>query len=83
MAAAVENLFQSELARRHALPDSTPAAQWAERLSHNGLSREVLDEIRALADELHYLRYAPQLAAIDSVRSDLATRARRVAAQLG
>jgi hypothetical protein len=83
MAAAVESLFQAELARRHALPAATPAAQWAERLGHNGLGRDAIEDIRSLADELHYLRYAPQISALDALRTDLATRARRVADRLG
>lgn len=66
----------------HAVLDlarEAPASHWQERLIDRGAPVELSRDIGRLAEDLHYLRNAPKLAATDDLRDDLVERSRRLA----
>lgn len=81
-AGRLEEAWRRHLAERWQLPPSTPVAQWAERLAERRVERALAVELVELAHELHYLRYAPELADPDALLSDAVARSRRLARAL-
>ena len=68
--------------RRRLLPPGTPSTTWAERLASAGAEREAAAELARLADDLHYLRYAPQLSATAALQREAVERSRRLLRRL-
>jgi hypothetical protein len=81
-AARIEEAWRDYLASSFGLPPGTPSTTWAERLAAAGAEREAAAELAALADDLHYLRYAPQLSATGALRSEAIDRSRRLLRRL-
>ena len=77
-AALIEEAWRDYLAARFELAPGTPSPQWPEELSRRGVDPQSAENLKRLADDLHYLRYAPQLAAADSLRGDVVDRSRRL-----
>ncbi len=77
-AALIEEAWRDFLAARFELAPGTPSPQWPEELARRGVDPQSAENLKRLADDLHYLRYAPQLAAADSLRGDVVDRSRRL-----
>lgn len=82
VAAKVEDAWRDFLTERHGIPPGTPSTQWAQTLEEHGVPRADADELVRLADDLHYLRYAPKLSSVEDVQRELLERSRRLARRL-
>lgn len=81
-AAAIEEALRRHLEAQYSIAPGTPVSQWQPRLVAAGVSADVAGELSELTKELHYLRYAPELAAADELRAEALTRAERLARAL-
>jgi hypothetical protein len=81
-AARIEEAWREFLARRWDIPPATPSPRWGEALRACGADPEVAAELLRLADDLHYLRYAPQLSATEMLSSEAISRSRRLLRRL-
>jgi hypothetical protein len=81
-AAVAESAWREFLAERWHVPRGAPCSRWAELLGRQGVARPVTDELVELMEDLHYLRYAPELAATAPLREELWQRSRRLLRQL-
>ncbi|HVF62262.1 MAG TPA: BatD family protein [Thermoanaerobaculia bacterium] len=81
-AARIEEAWRDYLAARWNLPPGTASTVWAEKLAAQGAEREAARELVQLADDLHYLRYAPQLSATETLRREAVERSRRLLRRL-
>ena len=81
-AARLEEAWRDLLAERWALPPGTPAAHWCAELRGRGADPEAAAELSHLADDLHYLRYAPQLSASGTLTAEAIARSRRLLRRL-
>jgi hypothetical protein len=81
-AALVEEGWRGYLAGRCGLPATTPAARWGAVLAAQGMASDLADEVARLAEELHYLRYAPQLSTTGAVRDEMLARSRQLLRRL-
>ncbi|MEM8963359.1 MAG: BatD family protein [Acidobacteriota bacterium] len=77
-AAAIEDGWRAFLEDRYGLPRGTASPQWAEELESRGVARGVAEDLATLADDLHYLRYAPKLSSTTDLRDELIERSRRL-----
>lgn len=81
-AARIEEAWRELLAERWEIPPGTPSTRWADLLGARGADPEAAGELVRLADDLHYLRYAPQLSTCDSMIREVLDRCRRLARRL-
>ncbi|HYL06332.1 MAG TPA: BatD family protein, partial [Thermoanaerobaculia bacterium] len=81
-AALVEEGWRGYLAGRWGLPSTTPPARWGAVLAAQGVTSDVADEVTRLVEELHYLRYAPQLSTTGAIRDQLLSRSRQLLRRL-
>jgi hypothetical protein len=81
-AGAAEQAWRDFLGESYALPAEAPVAQWPGLLAARGLEPTLGSDLLRLIDDLHYLRYAPQLASTDSLQQELLERSRRLARRL-
>lgn len=82
MATLLEEGWRELLAARWAVPQETPSARWAEVLTFKGAPEAAVEELGRLVDDLHYLRYAPQLSATETLRGEVLARSRRLLSAL-
>ncbi|MEM7351153.1 MAG: BatD family protein [Acidobacteriota bacterium] len=78
-AAEIEEAWREFLAARWGLPPGTPSTRWAALLTDLGVRAKAAAELVQLADDLHYLRYAPKLSSTTELRQDLVERSRKLA----
>lgn len=76
-AGAVEEVIRQWLDLRWNVPAATPIARWSETLRERGAAAEG-ETLRRLAEELRYLRYAPELGTHGAVRDTALANARRL-----
>lgn len=82
-ASRIEESWRSYLDERWQIPPETPATRWAEALGERpDPAPSVAQAFRELAEEIHYLRFAPQLSTTDTLRRELLERSRRLAHRL-
>jgi hypothetical protein len=77
-AAAIEDAWREFLHGRWQIPPGAPSPQWPDLLAERGANPQAARDLARLADDLHYLRYAPQLSSADALRADLIERSRRL-----
>lgn len=82
VAARIEEAWRELLAERWDIPPGTPSPRWGDLLADRGADPEAARELVRLADDLHYLRYAPQLSACDSLCGEVLGRCRQLARRL-
>lgn len=75
-AAEIEGAWRDLLAERWRLDPAVPTSHWRERLVDAGAAAGAATSLATLIDDLHYLRFAPQLSTIDALRRELITRSR-------
>ena len=82
-AAEVEEAWREFLNDRWDLPQGSPSPRWGVLLAEKGAPPAAADQLVKLADDLHYLRYAPQLSSTSELRQQLIERSRKLARALG
>lgn len=81
-ASCLENAWRELLAERWDVPQGTPAARWGRMLAERGADPAAIEELARLAEDLHYLRFAPQLSETGSLVSEAIDRSRRLLRRL-
>ncbi|MEM9556357.1 MAG: BatD family protein [Acidobacteriota bacterium] len=81
-AAAIESAWRRFLEERWRIAPGTPSTQWQRHLEAAGARGEAAAELVRLADDVHYLRYAPKLSSTDELQRELLERSRRLAKAL-
>jgi hypothetical protein len=81
-AARIEEAWRDFLAERWEIPPGTPSTRWANFLTARNADPDAARELVGLADDLHYLRYAPQLSTCDSMIGEVLDRCRRLLRKL-
>ena len=81
-AARIEEAWRGLLAERWDVPAAAPPSRWAELLAARGADRDSVKEMSRLAEDLQYLRSAPQLSATDTLRAETLERCRRLVRRL-
>jgi hypothetical protein len=81
-AACLENAWRELLAERWDVPLGTPAARWGRMLAERGADPAAIEELVRLAEDLHYLRFAPQLSETGSLVTEAIDRSRRLLRRL-
>ncbi|MCG8458546.1 MAG: BatD family protein, partial [Holophagales bacterium] len=81
-AARVEEAWRGYLSERWNIPTGTASSRWSQLLEAEGVSPAAAEELVQLADDLHYLRYAPKLSSTDDLRRELVERSRRLVKSL-
>ena len=82
LAAKIEEAWRAFLEVRWQVPPGTPTTRWADLLAEHGADPEAARDLVALADDLHYLRYAPQLSSCDTLCREVMDRCRRLSRRL-
>jgi len=59
-----------QVLERWGVPAGTPSRRWRELAAARGAAPETAAELGRLADDLHYLRHAPQLSATATLKSE-------------
>ena len=73
-----EETWRRFLEKRFELPPGAPIAQWREHLLACRVAPDTADQLGRLTEDLHYLRYAPELSSTDELRTDLLDRSQRL-----
>jgi hypothetical protein len=81
-AARLEEVVGSWVAERCNRPGPLPSSHWRDELVACGAHPEAADEAARLADEINYLRHAPQLSATEGLRREAVDRALDLAGRL-
>ena len=81
-AAEIEEALRHHLESRFDIAPGTPVSHWHSRLTSARVEPAAATELAELTKELHYLRYAPELAAAEELRADALSRAKRLARAL-
>lgn len=81
-AAGIEDAWRGFLAARWAIAAETLPTRWGDLLAARGVERGTAGEVGRLSQDLHYLRYAPQLSATDTLRDELLSRSRSLLRRL-
>ena len=81
-AARIEEAWRDFLAERWEIPPGTPSTRWADLLIQQNADPDAARELVSLADDLHYLRYAPQLSTCDSMVGEVLDRCRKLLRKL-
>ncbi len=81
-AARLEEAWRGFLEERWGITPGTPSTRWGQLLKAAGAAPASAEELVGLADDLHYLRYAPQLSSTEELRRELLERSRKIARRL-
>ncbi len=81
-AAQIEAAWRDFLAESWKIPAASPAPRWREILAARGADPEAARELGELADDLQYLRQAPQLSTVGALKSEALARSRRLLRRL-
>jgi hypothetical protein len=82
-AALIETAWRNFLNERWEIPAGAPSTQWAKLLAERGVEGKSAEALVKLADDIHYLRYAPKLSSIDELRRELVERSRTLVRKVG
>jgi hypothetical protein len=82
VAALIEEGWRDFLEARWGVPPGTASSQWKRCLDELGCPAEATAELVRLADDLHYLRYAPQLSDVGGLQAELILRSKKLARTL-
>jgi hypothetical protein len=83
LAARIEDAWRELLEARWEISPGIPSTHWAGLLAERGADPGAAQELAGLADDLHYLRYAPQLSSCESLCREVLDRCRRLTRRLG
>jgi hypothetical protein len=82
-AALLEDAWREFLEFRWGIPPGTASTQWGGLLEANAVEAGNADGLVKLADDIHYLRYAPKLSTTTDLRKELVERSRKLVRSLG
>lgn len=82
-AVILEEGWRAYLEERFGIAPGVASAQWKALLRERRVAPELADQLVALTEDLHYLRYAPELSSTDDLRLDLVERSRRLLKSFG
>jgi hypothetical protein len=83
LAARVETAWSGYLHERWDLPPDVPATRWSDAVAeHPAAGPAAAEALGRLAEEIHYLRYAPQLSTATTLRRELLEHSRSLARRL-
>lgn len=82
-AARVDRALREALARRHALDEALGPGELLEALRDKGLPEGRIADVKALLDDVEFLRFAPQLGEYDARIRETRARAARVLPLVG
>ena len=82
-AARVDRALREALARRHGVAETLGASEILSALKDRGLPEPRIAEVKALLDDVDFLRYAPQLGEYDARIREARDRAARVLSHVG
>ena len=82
-AARIDRALREALARRHGLSETLGPADLLATLKDRGLSEARLADVKALLDDVEFLRFAPQLGEYDARLREARARAARVLPLVG
>ncbi len=82
-AAEIGNAWRDFLHDRWEIPPGSPSTQWGNLLVERGMASEGARALVKLADDIHYLRYAPKLSSISELQEELLERSRKLARAVG
>lgn len=77
-AAQMKEAWRDFLEERWGVPQGTASTQWSSLLVEAGAQPQAAGELVELADDLHYLRYAPKLSSTVEMRKEMIERSRRL-----
>jgi len=77
-ATAIEEAWRAYLGTRFDLPAGMASSQWRRALAARGVADADAGALVELADDLHYLRYAPKLSSTEDLRRELITRSHKL-----
>lgn len=83
VAARVDRALREALARRHGLADTLGAGELLGALRDKGLPEARIADVKALLDDVDFLRFAPQLGEYDARIREVRERAARVLPAVG
>lgn len=78
VASLVEEAWRAFLEHRFDIPPGVPSTQWQRALESAGVASDRARALVELADDVHYLRYAPKLSSTDDLRRELIERSRKL-----
>ena len=81
-AAGLEEAWRAFAAERWHLPAGQPVAHWRESLARAGVPGPAVTALLELFEELHFLRYAPELSSVEALREDVLERSSRLLREL-
>jgi hypothetical protein len=81
-AARIEEAWRDFLVERWDIAPGTPSPRWGEALRNQGADPAAAGDLARLADDLHYLRYAPQLSACETLCGEVLATSRRLLRRL-
>jgi hypothetical protein len=81
-AALIEDGWRAFLEARWQIPPGLPSTQWGRRLGEGGAPAASAESLVALADDLHYLRYAPKLSDTEALKRELIVRSTKLSRTL-
>ena len=82
-AMAIEAAWRHRLSRTWGVEEGLPPARWPEELARRGAAAEACAGLESFLDDLHYLRYAPELSATGHLAGELVARSEALARELG
>lgn len=77
-AAALEEAWRNWLQERFGLERGLAPRDWPAALRERGVKVSACEELAGLAEDLNYLRFAPELSSTDDLRRDLIERSRQL-----
>jgi hypothetical protein len=81
-AACIEEAWRELLSARWEIPSGTPPSRWGEALAARGAEPAAAAELRSLAEDLNYLRFAPQLSETGDLITEAVDRSHRLLRRL-
>ncbi len=79
----LEEAWRAFAAERWGVPAGLPVAHWPGRLESAGVAQTRAAALVELFEELHYLRYAPELSSVETLRDEAVERSIRLRRELG
>lgn len=78
VAAELEEAWRAYLHHRWDISPGTPSTQWEAELILHGANAPASAELAHLSEDLHYLRYAPQLSTTEALEVELIKRSQQI-----
>ncbi len=78
IARELDGAWRDFLRDRWEVPSDTSTSQWSDELAERGASKKACAELGRLAEDIHYLRYAPQLSSNEALEVELVHRSRQI-----